>query len=174
MARHPALILILAAAASVFPVLSCYRDSSCRDPTNDGLCYCPVGATCHHTCNQAVSNCTLSCAQKNDTCSVACDQNCTALCDGARRCEAGCSDRCSVSCEWVKERCTASVGPRSHVSCDNAADCDVTCNGACDVSCAKGRCRVRCARPQDCDIDCGGGAGPAACPDGSRVCGRSC
>lgn len=172
--RNPACLLIGAVAAFIVSTLACHAENLCRDPTNDGLCYCPVGASCRHACNNAVPNCTLSCGQKNDSCSVVCAENCTALCAGARRCEVGCGNRCNVSCEWIQERCTATVGPTSHVNCEGARDCDVLCQGACDVSCAKGRCRVQCATPRECEVDCGGGAGPASCPDGSRVCGRSC
>jgi len=171
---HCACILVLAALASAGMALSCYRYNPCRDPTNDGMCYCPVGASCQHACNATVPNCTLGCGQKNDMCSVTCVNDCTALCTGAARCDATCGDRCSVSCEWVKERCTAQVGPSSHVNCDGAADCDVTCLGSCDVSCARGRCLVSCADPTNCEIECSGGLGPASCPDGTRVCGRPC
>jgi hypothetical protein len=171
---HRLCVLILAAAASLSSTVACFRDNPCRDPTNDGLCYCPVGESCHHVCDVAVSNCTLGCEQKNQACSVSCVDNCTALCTGAARCDITCGERCSVSCEWIKERCAAEVGASSHINCEGAADCDVTCKGACDVACAQGHCRVRCASPADCEIDCGGGAGPASCPDGSRVCGRPC
>ena len=171
---HRACLLIVAAFASGGMSSSCYRDNPCRDPTNDGLCYCPVGDSCHHSCGATVPNCTLGCEQRNETCSVDCVNDCTALCRGAARCDVACGDRCSVDCQWVKDRCVAQVGASSHVDCDGAYDCDVTCGGACDVSCASGRCRVTCATAADCEVDCGRGAGPSSCPDGSRVCGRPC
>lgn len=161
-------------AAWATSISGCYRENPCRDPTNDGMCYCPVGASCQHSCNAAVPNCTLGCAQKNYDCAVACVDDCTAICTGAQTCDATCGERCSVSCEWVKQRCAAHVGPNSHVNCGGATDCDVRCEGPCDVSCTAGKCRVQCATPADCEIDCGGGVGPTSCPDGSRVCGRPC
>jgi len=174
--QHRAHVLILAVIVSAFTcaLLGCYRDNPCRDPTNDGMCYCPVGASCQHSCTSAIPNCTLGCTQKNGDCSVSCVDDCTALCTGARTCDVACGDRCSVSCEWMKERCAAQVGQSSHVNCEGAADCDVHCLGTCDVHCAAAKCRVRCDSPADCEIDCGVGGGPLSCPDGSRVCGRPC
>ena len=166
-------LFVLAGMASG-ALSGCQRDNPCRDPTNDGMCYCPVGASCQHSCSAAVPNCTLGCAQKNYACSVACVDDCTALCTGATTCDATCGQRCSVSCEWVKQTCTAHVGPNSHVNCGGVPDCDVRCDGPCDVSCTGGQCRVQCSSPSDCEIDCGGGAAPTVCPDGSRVCGRPC
>jgi hypothetical protein len=166
--------LILATAASGIFSAGCYRYNPCKDPTNDGLCYCPVGESCAHACNGSVENCTLSCGQKNNACSVSCQDYCTALCTGASWCDVTCGERCSVSCEWIKERCVAQVGANSHVNCEGAADCDITCSGACDVACAQGHCRVRCTGSEPCELDCGAGAAGASCADGSKVCGRPC
>lgn len=153
------------------------QQRSCQDPTHDGACFCPVGASCHHRCGEGIGHCTLGCSQRNLSCSVTGSNDCTALCAGAGRCEATCGPNSSVSCQWVTERCTAAVGNLSRVNCEGSADCEVTCTGACTVSCSAGHCRLRCAPGEDCDMDCGG-VGPAetpiTCPDGSKVCGRLC
>lgn len=167
----PAVVLVLAVS------LACTRPQPCQDPTNEGLCFCPVGQSCHHQCGQGTGHCTLGCSQGNVSCSVNCAGDCTALCSGASRCDSICGERCNVSCELVTERCTAVVGALSHVNCEGAADCTVTCRGSCEVACARGHCRLLCAPGEDCDMDCGGSGAaekPLVCPDGSQVCGRTC
>jgi hypothetical protein len=170
----PTLVLLL---ALVFVPATCKHAQPCQDPTREGVCFCPVGVSCHHECGQATGHCTLGCSQGNPSCSVSCGDDCTALCGGAGRCDAVCGDHCNVSCEWVKQSCTAKVGSQSHVNCEGAADCDVRCDGSCDVSCPNGHCRVRCTRQAGCDLNCGGTGStlrPITCPDGSLVCGRPC
>ena len=183
-------LIMLALAASS---LGCPRPKPCQDPTREGVCFCPVGISCHHECGQATGHCTLGCSQANPSCSVSCNDDCTALCSGAGRCDAVCGAHCNVSCEWVKERCTAVMGPESRVNCEGAADCDIRCNGPCQVACPNGHCRLLCARRTDgaggdggdsaeqaergCEMTCGGAGEadrPLLCPDGSRVCGRPC
>lgn len=170
----PTLALVLAA---VLTMSACMRSQPCHDPTKEGVCFCPMGASCAHECGPATGHCTLGCSQGNPSCSVSCADDCTALCGGAGRCDATCGERCSISCEWVKQRCAARVGPASRVNCEGAADCDIHCDGSCDVSCPNGRCRVHCARQDGCDLTCGGVGSvdrPIVCPDGTRVCGQSC
>jgi hypothetical protein len=155
----------------------------CLDPTNDGSCFCPVGASCEHQCGPAVGHCTLGCSQGNGQCAVTCATDCVALCEGAGRCEAHCGERCNVSCGHVREHCIADVGPNSTVDCTGGNDCQVSCQGACTVACPAGRCRVRCAHERECDLDCGAPGvglenaprgGLLSCPDGSQVCGQPC
>jgi len=174
-------ISILAATFLILGV-GCTRPRPCQDPTNEGVCFCPVGVSCHHECG-ATEHCTLGCSQANPSCSVSCAEDCTALCAGAGQCRATCGRRCNVSCEWVKERCLANVGASSHVNCEGAADCQVQCQGPCTVDCPRGRCRLRCPTEADaeqengCEMSCGGvGAQshPATCADGTLVCGQPC
>lgn len=148
----------------------------CLDPTDDGTCFCPLGASCEHRCGPALGHCTLGCTNGNGHCGVTCGDDCVALCSGAVSCEAHCGDRCSVSCAHIKSRCIAEVGPSSTVDCEGGHDCQVHCQGACTVACPRGRCRVRCEHEDSCELDCGGsrGGGLLSCPDGSRVCGQSC
>ena len=168
--------LLLLLLASLVP--GCPRaPQPCQDPTNEGICFCPLGISCHHICGDSVGHCTLGCSQANPNCSVSCGQDCTALCAGAGLCDVSCGDNCNVSCEGVKQRCAAVVGTTSRVNCEGAADCEVTCHGSCTVSCPLGHCRLRCLPAQDCDMDCGGDGThehPLVCPDGTRVCNRRC
>lgn len=174
----PALTFVLVLVLGpVLAMSACRHPQPCQDPTREGVCFCPIGVSCHHECGQGTGHCTLGCSQGNPSCSVSCADDCTALCGGAGRCDAVCGDHCNVSCEWVKEKCTAQVGPWSRVNCEGAADCDVRCDGSCDVSCPNGHCRVHCAHQAGCDLNCGGAGAtlpPIVCPDGSLVCGRPC
>lgn len=172
------LLLLLWLQALVVPAVSCTPPDPCRDPTNAGNCFCPIGQSCHHRCGEATGHCTLGCSQGNPACSVTCGDDCTALCSGSGRCDAVCGEHCNVSCERVTHRCVAAVGAHSRVNCEGAADCEVRCTGSCDVVCPAGRCQLHCAPGADCEMDCGG-AGPSSdrpvvCPDGTRVCGRPC
>lgn len=182
MARRPESLLgammmtVAALALAISFDGACTRPQPCQDPTREGMCFCPLGQSCHHDCGGGTGNCTLGCSQGNPSCSVTCSADCTALCAGAGRCDAVCGPNCNVSCEWTKELCTAVVGPHSRVNCEGAANCQVSCNGSCEVACAQGHCRLRCAPGEQCDMECGEGASDRAlvCPDGSRVCGQSC
>lgn len=162
---------------------------ACLDPTNEGACFCPLGASCEHRCGPAVGHCTLGCSQGNGRCGVTCADDCVALCTGATSCEAHCGERCNVSCAGIRERCIADIGPNSTVDCEGGRDCQVSCKGACTVACSRGHCRVRCAAEQGCELECGMPApkasgktsgdpayrdGLQSCPDGSRVCGQPC
>src|SRR6266436_1452237 len=92
LAFAPLLLLLLLLSALGVP--SCKRPQPCQDPTREGVCFCPIGVSCHHECGQGTGHCTLGCSQGNPSCSVSCANDCTALCGGAGRCDAVCGDHC--------------------------------------------------------------------------------
>ena len=141
------------------------------------FCFCPEGRSCIHACGPRAT-CSLDCANRNQSCQVTCQDNCSALCQGADTCDATCGANCLVACQGTKSRCTATVGDNADVRCELATFCDITCTGSCKVDCPTGNCRVACQDPARCEVACEKAADAGVvplCPDGkTKVCRVAC
>ncbi|HEX5658283.1 MAG TPA: hypothetical protein VFX59_13870 [Polyangiales bacterium] len=140
-------------------------DAATPDPGPDTVCSSDL--TCRVTCAE---DCSFGCAQAllchptcsaDVTCSFACQEadTCHPVCEAGSHCNVDCSvaDLCKLTCE---------SGASCEADCRNADDCNIDCDA--DASCL-----VLC-RPGDdeCELDCAGAG--TTCPDGARVCNRSC
>lgn len=165
---------------SVLEPLRIDASAVCRPQCGDKTCCITAGENaqnCALDCATCSNNCTVCptsgcCKEKCQNCSPACT-TCNCLLDVSGSAEMV-NPKCLLGASCVID-CTGTLNCQS--SCTGGADCEVDCagtSGTCTVDCLASSCSIRCVGASGtCDItNCVGGV--KTCPNGVKVCGRSC